>query len=303
MVRSPTRTPLATTLTVSGDTSPAMYQSSARTYTAKVAGGTSPSGFVEFSYGNGLTTVPLVGGQASFTTPATLDAGMYTVTATYTGDPLNASSTDSTTLTVVPALTALALTPNTASTTAGTPVAFTATVACSPSCGGLTPTGQVAFVQEADGNLTTSVDLVNGQAAFTTDPSLPPGTNDQVEAMYMPFPDGPQDFTATSTAVPSSYDIAPAGGSGGSSGSGTPAATAPVTWCETGLPTSPYSSPPAGAVTIPAGDDSGTAPAENFTVQPNTIYWFAPGTHNVGSDQFAQFARPLAIRSSALQAP
>ena len=74
-----------------------------------------------------------------------------------------------------------------------------------------------------------------------------------------------------------------AGGSGGSNGSVGSGETmvlpagAPVTWCETGLPTSPYSSPPAGAVVIPAGDDSGTPPAHSETMLPNTTYWFAPG--------------------------
>ena len=63
---------------------------------------------------------------------------------------------------------------------------------------------------------------------------------------------------------------------------------APVTWCETGLPTSPYTTAPPGAVVIPAGDDSGTAPTQTFTVQPNTTYWFAPGTHTLGIGPFAQ---------------
>ncbi len=62
----------------------------------------------------------------------------------------------------------------------------------------------------------------------------------------------------------------------------------PVTWCETGLPTSPYTTAPRGAVVIPAGDDSGTAPTQTFTVQPNTTYWFAPGTHTLGTSAFAQ---------------
>ena len=61
-----------------------------------------------------------------------------------------------------------------------------------------------------------------------------------------------------------------------------------MSWCETGLPPSPYTSAPAGAVVIPAGDDSGTPPAQGFSVQPNTIYWFAAGTHTIGASEFAQ---------------
>ena len=79
------------------------------------------------------------------------------------------------------------------------------------------------------------------------------------------------------------------GGSGGPTGASAPPAGAPVSWCETGLPQSPYTSAPAGAVVIPAGDDSGTAPAQSYSVQPNTTYWFAPGTHTLGTGEFDQF--------------
>ena len=75
---------------------------------------------------------------------------------------------------------------------------------------------------------------------------------------------------------------------GGGPGGAVPT-SAPVSWCETGLPTSPYSSPPPGAVVIPAGDDSGTPPAQSSTAQPNATYWFAPGIHHIGNNEFAQF--------------
>src|SRR6185437_730379 len=42
--------------------------------------------------------------------------------------------------------------------------------------------------------------------------------------------------------------------------------------------------PPAGAVTIPAGTN-----ARQAVGTPNTTYWLAPGTHTVGSGQFGQF--------------
>ena len=48
----------------------------------------------------------------------------------------------------------------------------------------------------------------------------------------------------------------------------------PVTWCEKGLPVSPYTSAPKGAVTVPAGDDS-----SYDNSNPKTTYWFAAGTH------------------------
>src|SRR5258708_3187271 len=48
------------------------------------------------------------------------------------------------------------------------------------------------------------------------------------------------------------------------------------------------SSPPKGAIVIPAGDDSGSVLAHNWTIRPDTTYWFAPGTHTLGTGRFAQ---------------
>src|SRR5215469_3340032 len=48
------------------------------------------------------------------------------------------------------------------------------------------------------------------------------------------------------------------------------------------------SAPPKGAVIIPAGDDSGTVIAHNWTVRPDTTYWFAPGRHTLGTGQYSQ---------------
>jgi hypothetical protein len=54
--------------------------------------------------------------------------------------------------------------------------------------------------------------------------------------------------------------------------------SAPVTWCESGLPASPYRSAPAGSVTVPAGDNS----SFHFST-PDTTYWFASGTHTLST--------------------
>jgi Right handed beta helix region len=65
--------------------------------------------------------------------------------------------------------------------------------------------------------------------------------------------------------------------------SGEAPSSPPVTWCESGLPTSPHTSAPAGAVTVPAGDNS------SFTFNtPDTTYWFAPGTHTLGTGEYDQ---------------
>ena len=48
------------------------------------------------------------------------------------------------------------------------------------------------------------------------------------------------------------------------------------------------SSPPKGAVVVPSGDDSGSAIARDRAIRPDTTYWFAPGTHTLGTNPYAQ---------------
>jgi parallel beta helix pectate lyase-like protein len=67
------------------------------------------------------------------------------------------------------------------------------------------------------------------------------------------------------------------------SGSASAPTSPPVTWCESGLPASPYTSAPAGAVTVPAGNNG----SFDFST-PNTTYWFAPGTHTLGTSTGGQ---------------
>ena len=69
----------------------------------------------------------------------------------------------------------------------------------------------------------------------------------------------------------------------------------PVTVCgNTSLLAGPYGAAPAGAVTVPAGDDSVTPMSnggyvvDNFDLTPGTTYWFAPGTHTLGAGEFNQ---------------
>ena len=208
VVRSPNVTPVATTTTLSTESSDVTYNSSSQTYTPTVTEGSSPTGYVQFSIGNGITTVPLVDGQASYTTPASLDVNDYTVTATYTGDATNASSTTSEGFTVEADPTTLSVTA-TPSVANGSSSTVTATVACSPSCG-TTPTGYVEFDEDGDdnysGNQPYDVELVDGQATFETDPTAPPALANEVDATFFPFSDSPGDF-AQSPTESAYYDI------------------------------------------------------------------------------------------------
>lgn len=65
-------------------------------------------------------------------------------------------------------------------------------------------------------------------------------------------------------------------------------ATPPVRVCGKNAVLGGPSSPPKGAVIVPAGDDSGTAVARNWAMQPHAAYWFAPGRHTLGTGQFSQ---------------
>ena len=204
VVQAPGTMPAPTTVSLSTEPNSLSYNASAQTYTATVTGGASPTGFVQFSLGNGITTVPLVGGQASFTSPNTLDAGSYTVTAAYTGDATSAPSSTTEDLTVTPDPTVVTLSgPSSAAN--GVAANFTATVACSPACG-TTPSGYVQFDEAGDFNYTDWVsEVVNGQATFSTDPTTTPGSN-EIDATFFPWSDGPGDFSASSM-VSADYDV------------------------------------------------------------------------------------------------
>jgi parallel beta-helix repeat protein len=65
-----------------------------------------------------------------------------------------------------------------------------------------------------------------------------------------------------------------------------PAPTSPVSAiCGNSGDLSGPAAAPAGAVTVAAGNNSAFA---NGDMKPNTTYWFAPGTHTLGSGEFAQ---------------
>jgi Bacterial Ig-like domain (group 3)/IPT/TIG domain/Putative Ig domain len=133
------------------------------TFTATVSGST-PAGTVTFKDGaTALGSGTLNGsGVATFTT-AVLASGSHAVTASYGGDPNNASSTSSVlTQSVGQATTTVAVTSSVNPSVPGQPVTFTATVA---SAGG-TPTGTVIF-RDAGAAIGTGA-LAGGVATLAT---------------------------------------------------------------------------------------------------------------------------------------
>src|SRR5262249_2387858 len=80
-----------TTTTLSSSLNPAQIGQGV-TFTATVSG-TSPTGSVDFKDGSALlATVSMTGNQASYTT-SSLTAGSHSITASYSGDSTNGSST------------------------------------------------------------------------------------------------------------------------------------------------------------------------------------------------------------------
>ncbi len=139
-----------------------------------------PSGSVTFTVDGIGTVVPIVAGSASLSTAA-LTSGPHAVTATYGGDVVFASSTDSLTQTVLGILTTTTVTSNRVpSSTYGQSVTFTAAVV--PSSGAAVPTGTVQFrVDGAAFGLPVALNALGRATLATT--TLSAGTH-SIVAVY-----------------------------------------------------------------------------------------------------------------------
>ncbi len=190
--------PIATTTTLTISTGSAVA-GQAVTFTAKVqqsSGAGTPTGTVAFH--NGSTQLASVSldstGTATFTS-SSLAVGTYSVTAGYTGDANNASSTSSAVslaITAAPVSTTTSIAASATTITSGGSVTFTATV--SPVSGSIVPTGTVTF---KDGTTTLGTGtLTSGKASYTTT-TLSVGSH-SVTASY--GGDG-SNLTSTSSAI------------------------------------------------------------------------------------------------------
>jgi uncharacterized repeat protein (TIGR03803 family) len=187
-----TSTLLPTTTTLTSSTSSSYYAQSV-TFTAKVtASSGTPTGTATFYSGTtALGTATLSSGTATYSTAA-LPVGTDSVTAVYSGDANDLSSTSNAlSQTVYQASTTASLTSSVNPSTVGESVTFTATV--TGQYGG-TPTGTVAFY-EGTTELGTGT-LSSGTGTYTTS-SLAAGTH-TITAVY----GGDSNFTgSTSPAV------------------------------------------------------------------------------------------------------
>ena len=181
----------ATTLQVSASS---VVAGTSVTFTATVAGGTSPSGTVSF-YSNGSTLLGSSTLNASgvatlaYTPTAT---GTLLVTATYAGNASNASSSSgAVSLNVTGgAATALSVSASSATVNQGQSVSFTATV----TGGSVPPTGVVSFVDGA--TLLGSAPLNGAGVAVLSTAFVPVGPN-TIQANYP----GDANYMASSSIV------------------------------------------------------------------------------------------------------
>ncbi|HUQ85661.1 MAG TPA: right-handed parallel beta-helix repeat-containing protein [Candidatus Limnocylindrales bacterium] len=64
--------------------------------------------------------------------------------------------------------------------------------------------------------------------------------------------------------------------------------TPPAQICGTNVTTNPSSIPPAGAVSVPAGDNGQFFQNEKFSGATGKTYWFEPGIHTLGTSEYGQ---------------
>ena len=212
------------------------------TFTATVTGnGGAPTGSVNFlANGNVIGSGTLSpAGVATFST-ATLAAGTYAITASYTGDANDAASTSlpvSLTVSLATTATAITVTPNPA--LVGAAVTITAKVTGN----GGTPTGSVNFI--ANGSTLASANLTAGTASFTTS-TLAPGTY----SITVSYQGDPADAPSTSTAISETVGLIPTTTSLGSS---TTTGTTPQVILVSTVLNSATGVPPTGTVTFMSG--------------------------------------------------
>jgi hypothetical protein len=166
-----------------------------------------PTGTIQFQVNgsNFGSPVGLSGGTAQITDPSLGNAGPYTITAVYSGDPNYSVNSGNTGVTVMAATTKTALVANPASTVFGQSVDFTATVATQPPGAG-TPTGTVTF--QINGSPFGNPVALNGSGQAMSQSISTLGTNGYtISAIF----NGSTDFAGSSNSI--SYAVGKAASS------------------------------------------------------------------------------------------
>jgi hypothetical protein len=157
-----------TSTTLVSSLNPAPFGQSVQ-FTANVIGGTGATGTMQFrDNGNVVSTQPVIGGAANFSTSA-LAIGSHTMTAVYSGDSNRAGSTGTVTQVIGAGVSTTVLSTSLNPSPTGQLVTFTATVTGSNS-----PSGTINFKDGA--TVIGTASLAGGAATYATS-SLTAGTH------------------------------------------------------------------------------------------------------------------------------
>ncbi|WP_181764591.1 Ig-like domain-containing protein [Streptomyces albidus (ex Kaewkla and Franco 2022)] len=247
------RAATSTTLTSSPD--PSVFGQEV-VFTASVGavapGAGVPSGSVTFAdTAGGVVTVPLDGSGVANFVSAGLNAGTYSVVATYSGDADFAASSGADPHTVDPAATTITVNSSPEPTVFGEPAVFTATVApVAPGAG--TPSGTVTFT--IDGTTTLTGALNSSGTATVSTASLTPGLH-TVTASYSAA--GDPNFTSSTGG--DTHTVNPAGTTTTVISNPDPTVFGqPVTFTAHVAPVAPGAGTPTGTVTFALSGGGGT---------------------------------------------
>jgi hypothetical protein len=126
--------------------------------------------------------------------------------------------------------------------------------------------GTIALTPADGGTETTTTTTTHPTTTTTTHPTTTTTTH-----------------PTTTTTNPTTTTTNPTTTTTSGGGGGGPPPNPPVEICGDQSVLSGPGSPPGGAVTVPAGNNA------NLSLnRPNTTYWFAPGTHTLGTGQYSQ---------------
>jgi parallel beta-helix repeat protein len=203
----------------------------------------------------GNSTVGTISSSGLFVAPANLpNPATVTVTAISQADPTISAST---TVTILAPVT-VSISPLLPSVNVGAQLQFTATV---QNTSNTAVTWQING--ETGGNSTAGT--ISSSGLYTAPASVPNPAAVTISAVSQADPSASASTTLTIT-LPAAASVC-----------GSPLLSGP-------------NAPPAGAVVVPAGDNSALTPNyanPGFSV-PNTTFWFAPGVHTLGTGLYAQ---------------
>jgi hypothetical protein len=265
-----------TTTTLASSVNPSAF-GQAVTFTATVSSAATTTGTVEFLDGTTVIGgVPQILNSTTHTaqiTTSSLSLGSHSITAVYSGDANNETSTSSALTQTVKQTPALALVSNDNPAHVYDAITFTVTATESPS-GGATPTGSIVFSDAGSQLPNGTIALVNGVATYTT--ALLAAGSHTITASYA---GDLNNLAANSAPLTQVVNVAPTTTTLATSNASV-LLTVPVTF--TAQVTGVSTSIPTGTVVFKDGSTSlGSASVNNAGVATFTTSTLSAGSHAI----------------------